>query len=333
MPIIVNNPIAIATCSLGLHPSHTLRLKIQSAANAGFGGIELFYSDLQEHARAHGKSLVHAASEVQELCNSVGLDIVTFGPFMNFEGCPSPPENRLKEAQEWIDIARALGTGIIRVPSAIDDRAVEDEEVIVAELRMLCALGAEGGATISFAYESLSYGVHAALWEDSLRLANLVDRSNFGLCLDTYHVCARVWGTPQTRSGRLPGGNAALRASMERFAKECPMDKVFIVQLGDAEKMDPPILPGHPAYQEGRDVAATWGAYGRLFPLEHDRGAYLPMMDILKVWLIQKGWHGWVSLEVFHREMKEESMGPDILARRGIESWKKLRKLLASSAS
>ncbi|KZT20387.1 putative AP endonuclease, family 2 [Neolentinus lepideus HHB14362 ss-1] len=330
---MVNNPLAIATCSLGLHPSHTLELKIQGAADAGFAGIELFYSDLQQYAQTHAQSVVDAASDVKELCNNAGLRIVTFGPFMNFEGCPAPLETRLKDAREWVHIARALGTGIIRVPSAIDERAVEDEDVIVAELRTLCALGAEDGDLISFAYEALSYGVHAALWEDSLRLAILVDRTNFGLCLDTFHVCARVWANPQTRSGRIPGGNMALRASMERFAKECPMDKVFIIQLGDAEKMDPPILPGHPAYQEGRDVAATWAAYGRLFPLEQDRGAYLPLVDILKVWLVEKGWHGWVSLEIFHREMKEEYMGPETAARRGIESWKNLINSLGSAAS
>ncbi|EPQ59453.1 xylose isomerase-like protein [Gloeophyllum trabeum ATCC 11539] len=320
------NRLAIATCSLGLHPSHTLPLKIQSAASAGFAGIELFYSDLQQYAQDSAKSLLDAALQVKELCSKEGITIVTFGPMTNFEGCLSPLSSRLKVASEWIAIARVLETTVIRIPSATDENASGDEDLIITELRALCALGAEGGNPISFAYESLSYGTHAALWEDSLRLAQLVDRPNFGLCLDTFHVCARVWANPQTSSGKIPGGTAALGASLKRFVKECPMDKVFIVQLSDAERMDPPILPGHAAYEEGKDAVACWSGYGRLFPLEEEKGIYLPVVDVAKTWLVDKAWGGWISLEVFHREMKEQSMGPGVLARRGMQSWERLRK-------
>ena len=58
------------------------------------------------------------------------------------------------------------------------------------------------------------------------------------------------------------------------------------IQLSDAEKMSPPILPGHPAYQETKDETHSWCTYGRLFPLETEKGAYLPIEGLSRAWLV-----------------------------------------------
>ena len=197
--------------------------------------------------------------------------------------------------------------------------------LFVAEFRALAALGLQSGPVISFAYEAIAWGKYVALWEDSLEIVTLVDRANFGLCLDTYHVFARLWVDPRAKSGMLPGGDAAIRATLERFLSDCPIDKLFYVQLSDAEKLDPPLLPGHPAYDDEMDPTAPWCQYGRLFPLEAEFGGLFPMVEITRAWLIDSGWVGWVSMEVFHRDMSNESIGPEVLAERGATSWRRLQ--------
>jgi sugar phosphate isomerase/epimerase len=186
----------------------------------------------------------------------------------------------------------------------------------------------EEGPPISFAYEALAWGLHAALLDDVVRIMKLVDRPNFGLCIDTYHVLARVWADPRSIGGRIPGGDASLKATIDRFMKDCPVDKILFIQLSDAEKMDPPLLPGHPAYKVVEDPTMSWCLYGRLFPLEKEYGAYFPMEGILKAWLVEKAWTGWVSMEMFHRDEKREDVGPEVLAKRGMRSWAQVKRLV-----
>lgn len=64
-----------------------------------------------------------------------------------------------------------------------------------------------------------------------------------------------------------------------------------------------------------------------MFYGETDRGAYLPILPIVKALLEKEGlgFEGWVSFELFNRSMADPS--PDVPhehARRAGESWKKL---------
>ncbi|RDW91793.1 xylose isomerase-like protein [Coleophoma crateriformis] len=319
---------AIATISLGWHSSHTLEWKLRSAALNGFAGVEMVYSDLEKFASSHSLSMRDAAPAAKDLCDNLGLTIVSLAAFENFEGASTPILTRLVIAKEWIALARALGTSVIQIPSTYDPDASGDWDTIVRDLRLLADLGASGGPCISFAYEALAWGLHIALWEDSLRVVNLVDRPNFGLCLDSYHVLARLWADPRSKSGKAPGGDAALKMSLERFMKDCPVDKIIYVQLSDAERLDPPLLPGHEVYIDSKDPTQLWCLFGRLFPFETEKGGYLPVIDVCRIWLVDKGWKGWVSMEVFHREMHEEATSPDVLAGRGMQSWCKISKAL-----
>lgn len=322
--------LAIATVSLGWHPSHKLDRKLEAAAAHGFAGVEMVHSDLVKFAEETNMPVITAASYIKSLCSRLNLVIVTLCPFENFEGHSSPLSSRLAVAQEWINIARALGTNIIQVPSAFAKDATGDLDTIVAEFRALAALGLRSAPVISFAYEAIAWGKNVALWEDSLEIVELVERANFGLCLDTYHVCARLWADPRAKSGMLPGGDAAIRATLKRFLSDCPVHKLFYVQLSDAEKLDPPLLPGHPAYDDEMDPTAQWCRYGRLFPMEAQLGGYFPIADITRAWLIDSGWVGWVSMEVFHRDMSNERVGPEVLAERGATSWRRLQTAVTS---
>ncbi|KAA8915553.1 hypothetical protein TRICI_002292 [Trichomonascus ciferrii] len=313
--------LGIATISLGWHSSHTLEQKLKSASDNGYEGVEMVYSDLQKYAESHNLSMIDASRQIRDFCTELKLGIICLCAFTEFEGSSKRLDERLEKAKNWVNIARALGTDTIQVPSNEAPNCSGDESIIVSELQQLADLGKQCGTVIKFAYEALAWGVHVALWEDSLRIVNMVNRDNFGLCLDTYHILSRVWADPRAPSGRAPGGDFALRASTERFLKECPLEKIFYLQLSDAEKQDKPILPGHPAFDINKDPTETWCFHGRLFPYQTDMGAYFPLDDILRAWLKEKGWSGYCSMEIFHRDMKER-LGPEFWAREGAKSWK-----------
>jgi sugar phosphate isomerase/epimerase len=321
--------LAICSLSLGWDPSHILERKVSAIKAAGFQGIEMFMAEIDfSYAKAHNISRIEAARGIRKLCAEHGIEIVNLAAFSKFEGQPSPLEDRLKVAKEWLAVAKELGTTVIQIPSNDSKEAIGDEDVIVSDLRALADLGLREDPPVSFAYEALAWSTHVADWEESLRIVQLVDRTNFGLCLDTFHVLSRLWADPRAHSGLRAGGNSALRASLQRFRDICPKEKIIYMQLSDAEKLSPPLLPGHPAYNEEWDGPHSWNNYGRLFPLESDKGAYLPMEEISRAWLVNSGWTGWVSMEIFHRDLKEVAKGPEYWAQRGRQSWDRLIHVL-----
>ncbi len=328
----MNHKLAVATVSLGWHRSHTLERKIEAAKSAGISGVELHDTDLNNFAKSHGMARLEAAAAVGKLCNRSNMEIIAYGPFSNFEGEPTPLEGRLDTAREWMQIAHNLGTDVIQIPANDSKAAIGEERVIITELQALADLGRQQDSPISFAYEALAWSAHVADWEESLRVVQHVDRSNFGLCLDTYHVLARVWADARAPSGLRPGGASALRDSVQRFLDSCPPERIAYVQLSDAERQRSPLLPGHPAYAADQDCTRSWCLYGRLFPYETEKGAYLPMDDILRAWLLDKKWSGWVSMEVFHRNMAEESMVSELWAERARTSWDRVVQVLQKHA-
>lgn len=324
----INHKIAIGTISMGWHPSHTLEKKLRAAKEAGFQGVELFDDDLNKFAHSHGKTRLEAATEIGNLFKAANIAILCYSSFDNFEGEAASLDDRLNKAREWIAIAQQLNTNVIQIPSNDHKDAIGDEAIIIKELQTVADLGSQQDPIISFAYEALAWGTYVADWEESLRIVQLVNRPNFGLCLDTYHVISRIWADPRSPSGIRPGGAAALRDTVQRFIDLCPPEKIIYIQLSDAEKLDPPILPGHPAYHEDKDGTHSWCMFGRMFPLDTENGAYFPMERILRAWLLESKWSGWVSMEVFHRDMAQESLDPAFWAKRGRISWNKVLKLL-----
>jgi sugar phosphate isomerase/epimerase len=165
-------------------------------------------------------------------------------------------------------------------------------------------------------------------------VVNAVDRPNFGLCLDNFHVVTKLWADAFALSGKFPDADQRLKETLYRFIESCPLNKIFFIQLSDGEKFDPPFSKDHPWYVEGEAPQFTWSRHARPFPLEKELGAYMPMVEIAQTWLVEKGYKGWVSLETFDRRMRDEANGPEDSARRGMESWNKLcTKLRPSKAN
>ncbi|ETS79985.1 hypothetical protein PFICI_07514 [Pestalotiopsis fici W106-1] len=322
------NKWAVASVSLGKHSSHSLERKLQAAKDNHFSGIELVFNDLAAHASSHDHPLLESAKQIKELSQRLSLEILTLNPFKNFEGNRDTSlRERLTKAEEWFEVAVAVGTSIVQMPSQFLDGTTGDEAVIVPELQVLADAAAAHGLKI--AYEAVAFAQHNALWQDSLRIVQAVDRANFGLCLDSFHIHARIWGDPSDPSGVLPNATENVAKSLEEFLQKCPKEKILYIQLSDASRLDPPITNDSPLLEglEVRDPRLAWSRTLRPFPLESP--GYFPVVEIAKTWLLDYGWEGWVSLEGFLSETEKLSNGPEVMAQRAGESIAKLNAQLS----
>ncbi|KAI0552350.1 putative 4-hydroxyphenylpyruvate dioxygenase [Xylaria curta] len=326
----IKNKLAVATVSLGRHPSHTLERKIQAVAKYGFQGIELVHADLISHAQAKNQTPLEAAREVKALCKAASIEVLTLSPLRHFEGnLVEPLELRLKNAQEWVELAVAAGAGIVQMPSQFlpgPGAATGDDAVIIPELRALADMAAEKG--VSIGYEAVAFGRFQRTWQDALRVVEAVGRPNFGLCLDSFHVHSLVWADAYTPTGRLENGDDELQRSMREFLHRCPRDKVLWIQLSDASRFDPPLTDESPLFKgvEVHDANLVWSRFARPFPLESP--GYYPVADIARTWILEFGWDGWVSLEGFLDETHLEANGPEAMAERAKVSINKLSAAL-----
>jgi sugar phosphate isomerase/epimerase len=329
---MLSNKLAIASLSLGQHPSHRLDQKIKVAAEAGYKGIEIVYFELEAFSKSQAISIFEGAEKIRALCQGLNLGIVSLAPFDNYEGDPSPLSDRLSKATHWVGVARALRATYIQIPSNFKSDAIGDRNTVISELQQLADIGSAEQPVISIAYEYLSWGTHCSTWETALQYVNQVDRPNFGLCLDTFHEATKLWGDLFAPSGRFPDSDEVLRNSLDRFLANCPVEKIFFIQLSDGERFEPPFSKDHPWYVEGEAPQFTWSKHARPFPFEHDKGAYLPVYEIAEAWIRATGFKGWVSLEIFDRRMRDSDSRLETAAKRGIESWKTLlEKVRANS--
>lgn len=317
------NNLAISSISISQYPDHTLDNKIRAAAQAGIAGIEIVYSDLETYSKRQNLTLLAAAEKIHHLCLESNLTILALAPFENYEGATSPLEDRLNLAKHWLEVAHTLNATYLQVPSIFTPDCSRDEKTIISELQQLADLCAT--QSISIAYEPLSWGTNCSTWESALDIVTRVDRANFGLCLDTFHEGTRVWGDNASATGVQMDAEAKLRESLRRFVRDCPREKIFYVQLSDAERFDPPYSAVHPWALPGEAKEFTWSKHARPFPLETEFGGYLPVGRIARAWIVEIGFEGWVSMEVFDRRMRDGSISPGMAARRGVESWKKVQ--------
>jgi len=324
-----DNNVAIATVSLGMHPSHSLTEKIVAATRNHFSSIEIVYSDLEAWCQTQSLSLLSGARAIKAFCNTQNIEILSLAPFKNFEAHSSPLSSRLAAAKHWLEIAQELGATYLQVPSQFDtENSIDDEGLAVKELQELADLAGEFG--VSIAYEAVAWGQFVATWQDALKIVEKVERMNFGLCWDAFHVLARIWGDCTVPSGKTQGGgDEALKKSLDEFVtvlRGKDAEKVFYVQLSDGEFYDPPLKLGHKFWVEGMDSRLVWSRNTRPFPLERELGGYFPVGDVIRAILGEGEFKGWVSFEIFDWRMREKGFLPDEAAERGWKSWVELNK-------
>jgi len=327
---------AILSASLGRAWLHDFDKKVKSAAKYGFEAIEIFYEDLEYVARSRAGSenpptdtqLLEAAAHIKLLCDSLHLTVLGLQPFHFYEGLLDRAEHErlITKIKLWFRFAPALGTNTISIPANFlpEDKLTGDMNVIVADLRKLADMGLREEPPVRFAYESLCWSTHIDTWEKAWAVVKGVDRSNFGLCLDTFNIAGRVWADPASVTGKTPNADADLAESLKRLVKEVPLEKVYYIQVVDAERLEKPLLKDHEWYVEGQPPRMSWSRNARTYMYEEDRGAYLPVEDVARALIEGLGYKGCVSMELFSRTMAEEGEGvSEEHARRGIESWKK----------
>ncbi|KAL1963038.1 hypothetical protein VTN77DRAFT_8786 [Rasamsonia byssochlamydoides] len=332
---------AIASMSLGQPGIHDLPGKLRQASRYGFEGIEIFFEDLETFARTSRISILEAARQVRQLCDSLRLDVVCLQPFLFYEGLLDRDEHARQISDRlplWFKIAQLLGTDLVQVPSNFLPpdpktglpRTTGDIDVIVSDLREIADLGLKESPPFRFAYEALAWGNHIDTWEACWDVVCRVDRPNFGICLDTFNIAARVYADPTSPDGKNPNADAELTASIARLHQTVDAKKIFFVQVVDGERLSSPLVEGHEFYVASQPSRMSWSRNARLFPFEEDRGGYLPVDDIARAFFDDVGFRdGWVSLELFSRTLANpDSRTPEEHAKRGIVSWRKLVKTL-----
>ena len=335
-----NLPIGITSLSLGRASVHCMEGKIQAAAAAGFRGIEIFFEDIEVLACELGSdenrvaNLQSAAHLVRRLCDQVSIDVINLQPFRDYEGLVSKEshEEKISELKNWLVLCKILRTTMIVIASSFPTHppiATGDEDSIINDLREAADLGARQNPPIRFAYEAISWGAYINTWQHAWKIIQKADRPNLGLCLDTFHILAKFYGSPESSSGRMSTAVESLRRDLQELARTVRPERLFSVQLADAAKLNPPLSPQHPWYDSSQSPLMTWSRQARLFPLEEEMGAYLPVLDVLRTCVVGIGYRGWISFEVFNVSLfHHDRRVPSLHAQRGMRAWNKCREAL-----
>ncbi|KAI1445564.1 xylose isomerase-like protein [Annulohypoxylon stygium] len=313
-------PTCYATCSIGHRDSHTLPLKFKAIADAGFDAVELSMPDILAYGEMlNGQkpnpkdydTLVEIGKQIRVQATEHDLEILMLQPFSNFEGWPKGSSERkdaFERAKGWIRIMEAVGTDMLQVGSSDTPGISSSFDNLANDLADLADLCAEKGLRI--AYENWCWATQAPRWKDVWHIVEKANRSNIGLCLDTFQSGGGEWADPTTRSGLiedLSQDELEIRwqKSLDELSKTVPSEKVYLLQISDAYKMDLPIEAK--VNEEGLRPRGQWSHDYRPLPFN---GGYLPVQGFLKA-VLGTGFRGWLSIEVF--DSKAPGKYPDML--------------------
>ena len=237
--------------------SGTLEEKLSACSAAGFDGVELFEQDLITSPLS--------PEEVRERAARLGLTLDLYQPFRDLEGVePEQFARNLERLEAKFQLMDRLGIDTILVCSNVDTATVHDDEVIADQLRQAGDLAARYGKRI--AYEALAWGTYVNTYWHSWELARAAEHDAVGVCIDSFHILSR--GDDPSRIADIPG------------------EKIFFVQLADAQPMGMDVLP--------------WSRHHRVFPGE---GGF-DVVEMVRL-LLHAGYSGPLSLEIFNDVFRE----------------------------
>jgi 4-hydroxyphenylpyruvate dioxygenase len=243
---------SIATVSL----SGDLDEKLQAIAAAGFDGVEIFENDLLVSDRS--------PAEVARMAVDLGLEIVLFQPFRDFEGLPEPLRTRaFDRAERKFDVMQQLGCNLMLVCSSVHPAALGGIDRAAADCRQLGERAGRRGLRVG--YEALAWGRHVNDHRDAWEIVRRADHPGIGLILDSFHTLARGIDPDSIRA--IPG------------------DRFFIVQLADAPGFDMDLL--------------YWSRHFRNMPGQGD----LRVVEFVRA-VMATGYDGPLSLEVFNDQFR-----------------------------
>ena len=246
---------AIATVCL----SGTLAEKIEAIAAAQFKGVEIFENDLL--------SFNGTPADARRMIEVLGLKTITFQPFRDFEGMPEPQRSKVfARAERKFDVMQELGCDLLMICSNVSPDSLGGIERAAADFHELGERAARRGMRVAF--EALSWGRHIHDYRDSWEVVRRANHPAVGLVLDSFHVLARGTDLSAIRS--------------------IPPEKIFLVQMADAPKLDMDYL--------------SWSRHYRCFPGQGD----LPIDEFMDA-LHTTGFDGLLSLEIFNDRFRAGS--------------------------
>ncbi len=246
---------SIATVSL----SGDLRDKIEAIAQAGFDGVEIFESDFI--------AFDHSPREVGQMVRDAGLAVTLFQPFRDFEGLPEPFRAKaFARAERKFDVMQEIGADLILVCSNVSEHARGGIDRAAADLHELGERAGRRGLRIGF--EALAWGRFVNDHRDAWEIVRRADHGAVGLILDSFHTLSRNIELGSIRS--------------------IPKDRIFLVQLADAPKLQLDLL--------------SWSRHFRCMPGQGD----LPVAAFMEA-VRATGYDGVLSLEIFNDQFRSGS--------------------------
>jgi 4-hydroxyphenylpyruvate dioxygenase len=244
--------------------------KLTAIAAAGFDGIEIFENDFL--------AFDGSPRDVGRMVRDEGLAITLFQPFRDFEGLPEPQRTRaFDRAERKFDLMQELGTDLMLICSNVSPLSLGGIDRAAQDLRDLGERAARRGLRVG--YEALAWGKHINDHRDAWEIVRRADHPNIGLILDSFHTLARNIDVESIRA--------------------IPSDKIFIVQLADAPRIDMDYL--------------YWSRHFRCMPNQGD----LPVSTFMNA-VAATGYDGYLSLEIFNDQFRGGS--PKSIARDGRRS-------------
>ncbi|MGE0231282.1 MAG: bifunctional sugar phosphate isomerase/epimerase/4-hydroxyphenylpyruvate dioxygenase family protein [Flavobacteriaceae bacterium] len=243
---------SIATVSI----SGDLREKLAAIAAAGFDGVEIFENDFLAFDGTPG--------DVGRMVRDHGLEITLFQPFRDFEGLPEPQRGRaFDRAERKFDLMQELGTDLMLVCSNVSPNALGGIDRAADDFRELGERAGRRGLRVG--YEALAWGRYVNDHRDAWEVVRRADHPAIGIILDSFHTLAR--GIDPKTICAIPG------------------DKIMIVQLADAPRLEMDLL--------------SWSRHYRNMPGQGD----LPVTDFMRA-VASTGYDGPLSLEIFNDQFR-----------------------------
>jgi sugar phosphate isomerase/epimerase len=244
-------------------PAGSLEAKLRAIRGAGFTQVMLNATDIVGHP--DGEKAAIAAVRAS------GLRVTGFQVLRDFEGLSGHLHAyKVDIAKAMLDMCRALGSRLLLACSSGSAHASGEPELLKKDLQKLAMLALPLGVRV--AYEALSWGRHVNLLSQAWEIVQDADRSNLGLCIDSYHAIAN--------------------GSEIRAAADVDPRKVFLVQLSDF------------LWQETRspqDRMET-ARHHRVFPGEGVHGGQV--IELVRI-LDDGGYRGDYSFEVFNDDYRQ----------------------------
>ena len=343
-PVLIENEFSIATLSLGNWRHHSLPTRLKEASKAGFKVIDLFDECWAQYLQSQGRdpeSLWDASPENLEiarrlgaLVKSLGMTIACTQPLRQIEGIKDPAKRQhsLDLVAKRFPFMRAFDTDLVFMCSSIEKEpdATSDFKIVAKDLAELGRMAedfslADGGRMLKIGYEGLSWAQRNT-WASSWEVVRAANRHNVGLVIDSFNLLAVEFADPYNPEGHgriyptLKESLDVLRMSLASLVATVPGDRIFFVQLGDAELLEPNFLKPSP----GDPPLLPWSRSHRLYPMEGSRGGYMPV-EMVAAAVLATGYKGPLSLEVFSHTLNlPDPSVPSSHAKRGYSGLQQL---------